>query len=325
MASNGTTVVLGWDGLDYDLAHRYDLADDFAPHHRRIEPFDNPKLGEPSTYELWPSIITGASPDRHGVRVMDGDGRGGANMANPFLNVVGSVLHATTSEATRVKLGLAFRNRGVSFEQKTPRWYRRRGVTTVFDGRRARPVGIPNYRTRQDDEMDVISGWGEEMSKYLDITVTNSERSVIYRPTVPEQRLEEWLVGEANKKIGIVRVALDGDYDIVFTWLSMLDNVGHTVPAVEDESWQERAYRYAVGMTNEVDEALGDDGTLIVVSDHGHREAHHTHDAFLGATDPDVLDGVETVTDVRRGIERVTATRDRSGLDGSPGSLRRDG
>jgi hypothetical protein len=105
----------------------------------------------------------------------------------------------------------------------------------------------------------------------------------------------------------------------------MLDNVGHTVPAVEDESWQERAYRYAVGMTNEVDEALGDDDTLIVVSDHGHREAHHTHDAFLGSTDPDVLDGIETVTDVRRGIERVTATRDRSGLAGSPGSLRRDG
>lgn len=305
MTGDGTTVVLGWDGLDYELAARYGLADDFAPHHRSIEPFDNPALGEPSTYELWPSIITGASPDRHGVEVLDGDGRG-AQLEHPLMNVVGRVLHAATSERTRAQIGLQLRNRGISFEQKTPRHYRRRGVTTVFDGRRARPVGIPNYRTHRDDELDVISGWGEEMARYLDITVADSGRGVVYQPTVPEQRLEEWLVGEANKKIGIVRVALDGDYDIVFTWLAMLDNVGHTVPAVDDDSWQERAYRYAADMTNEVREAVGDDGTVVVVSDHGHRQAHHTHDAYLGATDTAALEDVERVTGVRAGLERVT-------------------
>ncbi|MDY7081067.1 MAG: alkaline phosphatase family protein, partial [Halobacteria archaeon] len=200
----------------------------------------------------------------------------------------------------------ALRNRGLSLHQKSPEWYAERDVDTVFDTRRARSIGVPNYRTADDDELGVISGWGREMANYFDVERFGDTRSVVYKPTVGQKRIEEWLVSEVSRKAGITRFCLSDDYDLVFVWLSFLDTVGHMVPVVDDEDWQRRAYDYAASVTEEIHDTLEKDDTLVVVSDHGHQNADHTHSAYLGSTDEKVTQGAKSVLDVRGGIERVT-------------------
>ncbi|MDY7080887.1 MAG: nucleotide pyrophosphatase, partial [Halobacteria archaeon] len=100
-----TTVVLGWDGLDYELCSEFGFCDSFAPHHREIRSIENPILGKPHTYEVWPSIITGVKPDKHGVHLLTEGG--GARMSNPAMRAISNLVHSAVSKRTRVRLGLA--------------------------------------------------------------------------------------------------------------------------------------------------------------------------------------------------------------------------
>lgn len=301
-----TTVVLGWDGLDYRLAGKYGFRDSFADHHKEIESIDNPVLKKPHTYEVWPTIITGVPPENHGVQLLTQEG--GARMSGSLLRGVSGAVHRYFSLKTRVRIGLLLRNRGLSLSQKSPDWYHDRGVTTVFDGRRSRSIGVPNYRVSEDRELGTVSGWDRGMSGYLELETRWESRSVVYRPSAPLERVEEWLVGEASGKLGMVKHCLARDYDLVFVWLSYLDTVGHMTPVVR-EGFQREAYRYAASATRDVAGCLGSNDELVVVSDHGHRGGEHTNEAFLGSSSPEVLEGVTSVLGVRDGIERVTPSR----------------
>jgi hypothetical protein len=48
----GTTIVLGWDGLDTTLVERFGPTEAFGPHCTSITTFDNPALGTPHTFEV---------------------------------------------------------------------------------------------------------------------------------------------------------------------------------------------------------------------------------------------------------------------------------
>ncbi|MFB6283831.1 MAG: alkaline phosphatase family protein [Halobacteria archaeon] len=299
----GTTVVLGWDGLDYELTEEYGLSDEFAPYNKSIETFNNATTGEPATYELWPSIITGVPPAEHGIHLMSENKS--AKMFDGTKGTITGFLHRILSDEMRIRIGLALRNRGISLNQETPEYYRRKGISTVFDGRRSRPIGIPNYRTKADQELGTVSGWGRGMAKFLDIEIQRDKESIYYKPKVPMERFVEWLIEEANRKIGLVKLCIQRDYDLVFVWLPFLDNIGHTLPAMDPENWQERGYMHALEMTNEIKTEMGDDDSLVLVSDHGHQDAHHTETPYYGSTEEKALDEVESVLDVREGIDRV--------------------
>jgi hypothetical protein len=302
--SDSTTYVLGWDGLDYSLCDDFGLADDFVPHHTRAETLDNEVLGKPDTYELWPTIITGETPDVHGVRLVSEDG--GAGAENLLVNAATGFLHRQLSPEQRVKIAVRLRNRGLRLDQKSPEWYRKRGVSTFFDGRRSRVVGLPNYNTGKDDKLGLFDGWGKKSSEFLEMEAWMDERRVVYRPRTSLERLEDWLVSEVGAKERIVHTAADRGYDVVFVWFAYIDTVGHAAPAVADEGWQRRAYENAVDVTTSVRENMDENDTLVVASDHGNRDADHTHDAFFGSTDARALEDVGSVLDYREGIERVT-------------------
>ena len=306
--SDGTTFVLGWDGLDYSLCERFGLADDFVPHHTRAETLDNEVLGKPDTYELWPSIITGKAPEKHGVRLVSENG--GAGAENLLVNAATGFLHRNLSTEQRVKIAVRLRNRGLRLDQKSPDWYRKRGVSTVFDGRRSRVVGLPNYDTGRDEKLGLFNGWGKKSSEFLKLEVDADDRTVVYRPRTSLESLEDWLISEVGSKERIVHTAADRDYDIVFVWFAYIDTVGHTTPAVADEGWQRRAYENAVDVTRSLRESMDENDTLVVASDHGNRDADHTHDAFFGSTDERAVEGVGSVLDYREGIERVTEADD---------------
>lgn len=302
--TDSTTYVLGWDGLDYALCEDFGVADDFVPHHTRTETLENEVLGKPDTYELWPSIITGKPPEVHGVRLVSENG--GAGAENLLVNAATGFLHRRLSPEQRVNIAVSLRNRGLRLDQKSPEWYRRRGVSTVFDGRRSRVVGLPNYDTGRDDRLDIFNGWGKKASEFLELEAWMDERTVVYRPRTSLESLEDWLLSEVGTKERIVYAASDREYDVVFVWFAYIDTVGHTTPAVADEGWQRRAYENAVDVTHSVRDHMDENDTLVVASDHGNRGADHTHDAFFGSTDASAVEGVDTVLDYRSGIERVT-------------------
>jgi hypothetical protein len=296
----GTTVVLGWDALDYDLVEAFDLGEAFGPHYREIETFDNPTLGEPHTKELWPSMITGVTPDVHGLHAVS---EGGPSWENPVIAAASRLARGVVPEEVRTRIGRVLRNRGAGFSQATAEHYAERGVSTVFDGRTARPIALPNYHV--DDGTAYLVDRGSQLEAFLSINEdTNTPKT-----TLP--RLEERLLAETEGKLGAVHAAIQREYDIVFVWLSVIDTVGHLAPVVADRNggWQERIYRVAAAYTEGVKDRLRPEDTLVCVSDHGLQGGDHTHSAFIGASEPGVIDDVESVTDVRTALESVTPSR----------------
>lgn len=311
--NDGLTVVLGWDALDYDLVTAFGLGEAFGPHTREIDTFDNPVLGEPHTTELWPSILTGVHPDEHGIHAATDDG---PEWESDTIATASRLAQGVVPERLRTEIGRVLRNRGATFAQKTPAYYEEQGLSTLFDGRRSRAIAVPNYRTAADDDAGYVVDRGGQLSEFLSIT----ESSDTNRPETSLPRLQERLVAETTKKLGAVRAGLRREYDIIFVWLSIVDTVGHLAPVVSeaDAGWQERTYRLAATLTEEVRAELGPADTLVCVSDHGLQDGDHTHTAIIGASDEAAIEGVESVLDVREGLERVTPNRGPSDEDGPP-------
>lgn len=301
-----TTVVLGWDGLDYELATEWGLADLFGLNHRRIETFDNETLGKPHTAELWPSIVTGQPPDEHGVHAA-GDS-GAQEWANPLIQHAARVAQYVVPETVRTRIGQLLRARGAEMPHRGPDYYAERGVSTVFDDRRALPLAVPNYRTERDGRYGVLADRGAQLAQVLEWD-SSGDHGRWHEPGIAESVFDELLVGELHKKLGIVREAIQREYDLLFVWLGYLDTVGHVAPVVDEAGYQARSYRQAAQWTRELRSELADGDALITVSDHGLRDGYHTHDAFLGSTDSRVLDGTESVLDVRAAVDAVTPTR----------------
>lgn len=305
--SDGVTVVLGWDGLDYELATRFDVAEAFGASHRPIETIDNPVLETPHTSELWPTIITGLPPADHGIRAATGNG--GANWEHPLINTASSVAQHVLPERLRTWLGVRLRNQGASIQRTAPDYYADHGIKTIFDNRRARPIGIPNYAHPNDAACGILKDRGAALSDFVDTRVAD-DGSTTHSPAESPVAIEEKLTSAAAQKLGIVRAAIAREYDLVFVWLAYLDTVGHLAPAAETAGWQERAYHRAASMTTAIGEQLQPSDTLLTVSDHGLRDGYHTHDAFLGASDQAALNGAESVIDIADAIDRVTPAQE---------------
>jgi len=296
-----TTVVLGWDGLDFDLVEAFELGDAFGPDYREIDTFDNPVLGKPHTYEVWPSIITGVHPDVHGVHAaVEGQG---VSWDSDWIALAARLSRNVVPESLRTQVGRLLRSRGAELDFKRRDWYRERGVDTLFDGCQSRTITIPNYRDPRDDRLGLVYDRGADLADFLTI---GGGGDTIHSPRVSVPELEERLVSETTKKLGVVRACHQREYDVLFAWLGYLDTVGHLAPVVDEVGWQERAYRLAATLTREIRAELTDEDTLVCVSDHGLQDGDHTHSAFMGSTDEDALTDVETVLDVRAGLERVT-------------------
>lgn len=312
--ADGMTVVLGWDGLDYELATEFGLAEAFGPHHDRIETFDNPILGTPHTAELWPSIITGEPPEEHGIWAAKEES--GVEWSNPVIDFASNVAQGVIPDDVREQIGLLIRDAGATITQKSPDYYRERGVRTVFDGRASRAIAVPNYYVDVNERLGLVVDRGADLADFL--TIEQEDGKTVHRPSVPLAEYEERLVGEASKKLGLVRAAIEREYDLVFVWLGYLDSVGHISPVVGEEGrgWQRRAYEQAAEYTDAIRDVLADEDTLICVSDHGLRDGEHTHDPFIGSTDEAVVDRVDSVLSFADGIDDVTR---KSGSKGSHG------
>jgi len=285
-------VIFGIDALDPEL-----ISPESHPHltlseYKHIETIVSSE-GDPSTHELWPTIITGLRPEEHGLTLDDG-----VAWQNPVLRVGSEISEYVLPGSIRTQLGAALLNRTSEDAFRTPAsYYDDNEIETIFDHYSAKTIGIPNYvidPDTEDREHQLRRNMGELFERDPDTEGghTSADPRAFY-----EQCLEMVMIRTAR-----IRRALRGrQYELVFGYTSGLDLVGHV--SYDRPELQERAYEELNNFVGELRDDLGDNDKLVLVSDHGLQDGLHTDEAMIATTDPSIVDRVSSVLDVRRAVE----------------------
>lgn len=303
-----TVVILGWDALDIHHIDRFGLGESFGAHRDTIDTFVNPHIDEPHTKELWPSMITGLSPDEHGVHAT-ADG-GGPKWDSATLQAGSRVADHVLPDSLQTWIGARLCERVAETAEPTAAsHYREQGIETVFDDG-GRAISIPNYQTAID-RAHGLDASRDELWAALD--VDRSGPGV--RPQVDRGEVYGLLGRELGARVGETLQAIHADEPLVWTWFGLLDSVGHMQPALGD-SLVEEWYQVAADVTQTIRWAT--DGTVVCVSDHGIREGSHTHYATVCSDDRAPVERIEHVFDVatwvRESVDVRGGRRDR-GVD----------
>ncbi|MEF8812830.1 MAG: alkaline phosphatase family protein [Halovenus sp.] len=287
-----TVVVFGIDALDADLvdsaAHPHlTLAD-----HRRIDTISS-STGEPSTHELWPTIITGLQPEDHGLTLDDG-----VAWESPVLRAGSKASDYVLPDSVQTQLGALLLNRTSADAFRTPSsYYAEHGISTVFDDCTAKTIGIPNYVVDTDTD-DREHQLRRNMGELFERDPESKGGHVSADPVAfYEQCLEMAMIRTAR----IRRALRSRQYELVFGYTSGLDLVGHV--SYDRPALQERAYEELNDFVGELRGDLRDGDELVLVSDHGLQDGLHTDEAMIAATDRGAIGDVESVLDVRDALE----------------------
>lgn len=299
-----TVVVFGIDALDPDLVDPGEHPHLTLAAHRSIETINSVE-GEPSTHELWPTIITGLRPADHGLVLEDG-----VAWESPVLRFGSKAGEYVLPDSVQTQLGALLLNRTDEDAFRTPAsYYADNDLSTVFDAYESKAIGIPNYVVdgdSEDREHQLRRDMGElfERDPSAEGGHTSADPVAFY-----EQCLEMTMIRTAR-----VRRALRGQqYELVFGYTSGLDLVGHV--SYDRPALQQRAYEELNDFVGELRSDLGEDDELLLVSDHGLQDGLHTERAMIAATDPALIAEVASVLDVRAAIESELDRQDHTPAD----------
>lgn len=289
-----TVVVLGIDALDPDLVDTENHPNLTLEYHRAIETIVS-SAGEPSTHELWPTIITGLPPEEHGLTLADD----GVAWGNDLLRYGSRLADYVLPDRIQTKVGAWILNNTASDAFQTPAaYYEKKGLTTVFDGRTAEAIGIPNYVLEPDStdrEHELRKRMGDLFERDPDAVGGHVSADPV---AFYEQCMEMVMI-----RIARVRRALRSrEYELVFGYTSGLDLIGHVAHSHPD--LQERAYAEINEFVGELRGDCGENDELLLVSDHGLQQGMHTEEAMVAGTNEDLIDAITSVLDVRAAIEQ---------------------
>lgn len=280
-------VTVGIDALDSDL-----VDSEKHPHltlagSDEIDTIPSAK-GPPSTHEIWPTLITGLPPEKHGLEIDSGPAWG-----SPVLDVASGIAGTFVPRYVRTQLGAwLLNNTAVDAFRAPASYYERNGIRTVFDGRDAKAIGIPNYVT-DPDESDREHELRRQMSGLFERDRseqsghTSSDPAELY-----ERCLEMAMIRIARTR----RAFRSNRFELVFSYTSALDLIGHV--AYEQPALQQRAYVELNEFVGELRSDLGEDDVLVLVSDHGLQDGIHTNVAMISSTDESITAAVNSVTDL---------------------------
>jgi len=296
---SGPIIVLGWDGLDIELLERYGHGEAFGEHRARIGTHVNEIIDGPHTRELWPSMITGVSPDEHGIHAAR---EGGVAWNSSLLRAGSRLATNTIPDDLQAWLGKRLREQGVGLDAKTPAYYREHDIGTVFDGS-GRAISIPNYETDRDRERGLD---GNRDSLWA--TIQPDKSGVGMAPGVDRETLYHELGRELGQRLGETTAAITAGEPLVWCWFGLLDTVGHLQPALGD-GLVRRWYEIAAGVTESIRGLAPDDATVVAISDHGIQQGEHTHYATVASDDPAPVDAIGHVFDTAEWVrEHQTAS-----------------
>lgn len=285
-----TVVVLGVDALDADIVNQGRHPNLTLESYCGIDTIVS-SMGKPSTHELWPTILTGLRPREHGLVLDDG-----VAWDNPLLRIGSDVADYILPNVLQNRIGAWLLNTTDQDAFRVPAtYYEANGLTTVFDGRRAMAIGIPNFVVEDDEDREhkLRRSLGDLFER--DPTArgghTSSDPVAFY-----EQCLEMAMV-----RIARVRRSLrSGNYELVFGYTSAIDLIGHV--AYDQPALQAHAYDEMNEFVGELAADLAKEDELLLVSDHGLQEGLHTETAMVAGTDEEMIEAIESVLDVRAAI-----------------------
>lgn len=287
-----TVVVLGLDALDPDLVDEEHHPNLVLEDHSAIDTIVS-TAGKPSTHELWPTIITGLTPEEHGLQVKDG-----VAWDNPLLRTGSDVADRLLPDGVQTQLGAWLLNNTAEDAFRTSAgYYEKRGLTTVFDGYESLAIGVPNYVTDTDTE-DREHLLRRQLGDLFERDPEARGGHISADPATFFERCLEMLM----VRLARVRRALRSRrYQLVFGYTSALDLVGHV--AYADPELQERAYEEADEFIGELLGDLEGSDELLLVSDHGLQDGVHTDEAMVASTNREIVEDIESVVDVRGALE----------------------
>lgn len=296
-----TVVVFGIDALDPDLVDSDTHPNLTLAEHKRIETIVSSQ-GEPSTHELWPTIITGLRPDEHGLTLDEG-----VAWESPVFRAGSKVGDYILPDVVQTQMGALLLNRTSEDAFRTPAsYYAEHGLATLFDGREAKTIGIPNYVVDSDTE-DREHLLRREMGELFERDPKTERGHVSADPVAfYEQCLEMAMIRTARVRRGL----RSRQYELVFGYTSGLDLIGHV--SYDRPGLQARAYDELDDFVGELRSDLKDGDTLVLVSDHGLQQGLHTEEAMIASTDGSVIEDVSSVLDIREAVETELAHGDHS-------------
>jgi hypothetical protein len=294
-----TLVVMGIDALDAELVSEStypNLTLDLYSQISTIESAD----GELSTHELWPTIITGCPPSRHGLTLDSGVG-----WDSPFLRHGSSLADAILPDRLQSTLGAWILNNVETDVFRTPAsYYEENEINTLFDGYETESIGIPNYVTDPNTE-----DREHKLRRHLgDLFERDSTQPGGHSSADPEafyqQAMEMVMIRLARTR----RSYRSNQFELVFGYTSGIDLIGHIT--YNDPYLQDQAYSETNDLVGDLLSDLGSDDTLVLVSDHGLQDGIHTKQAMIASTEPHIVRAVDSVLDVREALEEELTNGD---------------
>jgi predicted AlkP superfamily pyrophosphatase or phosphodiesterase len=287
-----TLVVLGIDALDPDIVDPAVHPNLSLASHRPIDTIVS-SSGEPSTHELWPTIITGLRPAEHGLELDDG-----VAWENSVLSALSDVADYAVPDGLQTRVGAwLLTNTGADAFRVPATYYAENDMETVFDGRGATAIGVPNYVVdpeSEDREHQLRRHMGELFERDPDATGGHRSADPV---AFYEQCLEMAMIRIARTR----RALRSREDELVFGYTSGLDLVGHVSHSRPE--LQESAYAELDELVGELRGDLGAGDELLLVSDHGLQDGLHTEEAMVAGTDPETVERVESVLDVAGAVD----------------------
>lgn len=297
-----TLVVLGVDALDPDLVDPDSHPNLSLRKHSSIDTI-NSSAGSPSTHELWPTIITGLEPEKHGLVLDDG-----VAWENPALAFGSTVADYVLPQSIQMRIGGWLLNNTDQDAFRVPAtYYEEEGISTVFDDRQAVAIGVPNYVTdpnSEDREHQLRRRMGDLFERDLEAKGGHSSSD-------PEQFYELCLEMSMIRIARTRRALRSRQNELVFGYTSGLDLIGHV--SYDRPEMQRAAYDELDQFVGELRNDLTEKDDLVLVSDHGLQDGVHTERAMIASTDPDIVEEVESVLDIRAVIEGALADGNHQG------------
>ena len=287
-----TLVVLGIDALDPELTDPENHPNLTLDAHKSIDTIIS-SAGEPSTHELWPTIITGLGPHEHGLQLDDG-----VSWENPVISFGSNVADYVIPDSLQTSIGAWLLNNTEQDAFRTPSsYYDDNGITTVFDGRESKTIGIPNYVADTDEE-----DREHQLRKDMGTLFERDPEAKGGHESDDPVAFYELCMEMSMVRIACTRRALRSrEYELVFGYTSGLDLIGHV--SYDTPSLQERAYNELNDFVGELHEDLSDDDELLILSDHGLQNGVHTHKAMVAGTDARMVDRIESVLDFKEIVD----------------------
>lgn len=287
-----TLVVLGVDALDPDLVDPERHQSLTIASHKSIDTIVS-TAGSPSTHELWPTIISGLRPQEHGLVLDDG-----VAWENPVFAYGSYIADYLLPSGIQTRLGAWLLNNTDQDAFRTPAtYYAEQSLETVFDDIKSLAIGVPNYVIDPDSE-DREHQLRREMGELFE----RDPEAAAGHVSADSEAFYEQCMEMVMVRVARVRRALRGGrYELVFGYTSGVDLIGHI--AHDRPALQERAYDEINDFISELHADLNPDDELLLVSDHGLQDGLHTETAMVAATDPELIESIESVLDVRAAVE----------------------